>query len=355
VSTATLTPKSVAKRGYIVGPLFDHLMFIWPPLGFFVLAWLIVAAGIADVSITFGDPDSGGLHIALFPTFALTFTMAHVVAVIFRSHLNRQIFNCYPYRFVAVPIAFIVLFSVSQTAWFIGLVLITWMDTWHSSQQTFGFGRLYDMRTGNDAEAGRRLDIGMAALIYIGPILAGVSLGTHLDDLSRLDEVGLETLAHFPGWAVANQAWLTAPILIISMLFLGYYLYAYWRLAQNGYRVSTQKVLLYLALAVTSIYTWAFDSFGQSFLIMESFHSLQYFGLVWWAEGHQMQKTFRLTSVEGGSGLTLAIFLGFCLAFGLWTSLFATTRFEFVLFSVVELMHYWYDGFIWSVRRQQVR
>jgi hypothetical protein len=50
----------------------------------------------------------------------------------------------------------------------------------------------------------------------------------------------------------------------------------------------------------------------------------------------------------------LAIFLGFCLAFGLWTSLFAITRFEFVLFGVIELMHYWYDGFIWSVRRQQV-
>jgi hypothetical protein len=354
VLTETSPPKSISKRGYIVSATFDHLVFIWPPLWFFALAWLIVVAGMADFSITLGDPAADGLHIALFPTFALTFTMAHVVAVIFRSHLNRQIFNCYPYRFVAVPIAFILLFSVSQTAWLVGLVLITWTDTWHSSQQTFGFGRLYDMRAGNDAEAGRRLDVYMATLIYIGPILAGVSLATHLGDMSRLDEVGLDSLARFPGWAVANQAWLTAPILILGILFVGYYIYAYWRLAQNGYRVSTQKVLLYLVLAVTSIYTWAFDSFGQSFLIMESFHSLQYFGLVWWAERHHMQKTFRLTHVEAGKGLTLAIFLALCVAFGLWTSLFATTRFEFVLFGVVELMHYWYDGFIWSVRRRQV-
>lgn len=354
MQTETLQPRSVDKRGYIVGAAFDHLVFIWSPLWFLALAWLIVAIGIADFSLTLGDPQVNGLHIALFPTFALTFTMAHVVAVIFRSHLNRRIFNCYPYRFVAVPLVLIVLFSASQTAWLVGLVLITWMDTWHSSQQTFGFGRLYDMRAGNDAKAGRRLDVCMASLIYIGPILAGVSLSAHLSDMTRLDEVGLTALARFPGWAVANQACFSAPLLLTGILFVGYYLYAYWRLVQRGYRVSMQKVLLYLALAVTSIYTWAFDSFGQSFLIMESFHSLQYFGLVWWAERDNLQTTFRLTDVEGGKGLTLTIFLGFCLAFGLWTALFATTRFEFVLFGVIELMHYWYDGFIWSVRRQQV-
>ena len=99
MSTETLQPRSVSKGGYIVSATFDHLVFIWPPLWFFALAWLIVVAGMADFSITLGDPASDGLHIALFPTVALTFTMAHVVAVVFRSHLNRQIFNCYPYRF----------------------------------------------------------------------------------------------------------------------------------------------------------------------------------------------------------------------------------------------------------------
>lgn len=355
VSTLVRQPSPpVQNNGYIVSPAFDHLVFIWAPLWFLALGGIIYVADIADLAITLGHPAAGGRSVAIFPTFALTFTMAHVFAVVFRSHCNRQIFALYPYRFVAVPMALLALFLLSETLWLVGLVAAMWMDNWHSSMQTFGFGRLYDMRAGNDAHIGRRLDMSMAVLIYIGPILAGVSLMTNLSDFTSFSTVGLNELARFPGWAVAHQAWLTLPILIGGALFVLYYIYAYWRLAQRGYRVSTQKVLLYIALAITSIYTWAFDTFGQSFLIMESFHSLQYFGLVWWAEREGMQQTFRLTSVRGGKWVTLAVFLGVSTAFGLWVSLFSTTHFEVVLFVVVEIMHYWYDGFIWSVRRKHV-
>ena len=349
-----LQTRPIQNNGYIVGPVFDHLVFIWTPLWFLALGGLIFFADIADLTVTLGNPAAGGIHVAVFPTFAMTFTMAHVFAVVFRSHLNPKIFALYPYRFVAVPVGLLVLFLLSETAWLIGVVAAVWMDNWHSSMQTFGFGRLYDMRAGNDARIGRRLDIYLALLIYIGPILCGVSLASQLSDFASFSEIGFDDLARFPGWAVAHQRWLTMPLFLAGAMFVVYYAYAYWRLAQCGYRVSSQKVLLYLALATTSLYTWAFDSFGQSFFIMESFHSLQYFGLVWWSERHGMQQTLGLSRVRGGIWLTLAVFLGVCLAFGLWVALFSSTHFEVVLFVVVELMHYWYDGFIWSVRRNQV-
>jgi len=61
-------------------------------------------------------------------------------------------------------------------------VLATWWDVYHSSLQTFGLGRIYDMRAGNDALAGRRLDYYFNLLLYAGPILGGSALMAHLVD-----------------------------------------------------------------------------------------------------------------------------------------------------------------------------
>ena len=321
-----------------------------------VIGIIVGATDLADLSVTLGDPENGGLQFDVFPTFAMTFTMAHIFAVFARSYLNPEIRKLYPIRFFVVPAVLLIVWNLSMVAWICGLIFLVWMDNYHSSLQTFGLGRLYDMRQGNDPVAGRRLDYFMALLIYAGPILAGTTFASTLVDFEKFESVGLMDLARFPGWAVAHQyQYLTLPILIGGGLFLIYYIYAYWRLVQRGYQVSTQKVLLYVALGATSLYTWGFDSFGQSFLIMESFHSLQYFGIVWWAEREGMQRSLRLTSVRGGKWLTLAVFLGVCAAFGLWVSLFSSTHFELVLFGTIELMHYWWDGFIWSVRKKQVR
>ncbi len=339
----------MTNGGYIVGPRYDHVFFIWPPLLFLVVGALIHALGIAEASLRLGD---GELY--LFPTFALTFTMAHLFAVLFRSHGNPAIFALHPLRFVVVPLSLFALFVLSELAFVIGLVFAVWFDNWHSSLQTFGLGRIYDMRAGNDARVGRRLDVGLALVIYTGPILAGVTFGVTLSDFERFADVGLPQLARFPGWAEAHHAWLAGPVVVLGAAYIVYYLWAYWRLARRGYRVSKQKVMLWTSLAVCSLYTWGFDSFGQAFLIMESFHSLQYFALVWWSEKKSITRLFHVEGRRFEAPIAFSLFLGTCLAFGLWCSVFWSTHVELALFLVVEIIHYWYDGFIWSVRKRQV-
>lgn len=341
--------RPVTNGGYIVGPRYDHLFFIWPPLAFLAAGVLIHALDIAEASLRIGDSE-----IYLFPTFALTFTMAHVFAVLFRSHGNREIFPLHPLRFIVVPLLLFVLFVMSELAFIVGLVFAVWFDNWHSSLQTFGLGRIYDMRAGNDARVGRRLDIGLALVVFTGPILAGVTFGATLTDFERFSDVGLRELASFPGWAKSHQAWIAWPVVVLGALYIVYYLWAYWRLARRGYRVSKQKVLLWSSLSVCSLYTWGFDSFGQAFLIMESFHSLQYFALVWWSEKRSLRRLFHVDGWRFGSPIAFTLFVGTCLLFGLWCSLWWSTRIELALFLVVEILHYWYDGFIWSVRKRQV-
>lgn len=339
--------------GYIVGPVYDHFFFIWSPVWLMALAGGLAVLGVADLELTLGDGE-GAKRFYLFPTMALALSMGHVFAVYFRSHLNPKIFRLHPWRFTVVPLAVLAAILSSEVLLVAFAVFITWFDNWHSALQTFGLGRLYDMRAGNDPLAGRRLDIGLALVTFLGPILAGATLAASLYDFERFADVGLVEIARFPGWVLAHQLWLTVPILIGGVGYVVFYVVAYARLARRGYRVSAQKVLLWSALALTSLFMWGFDSFGQSFVVMESFHALQYLALVWWSEEKNLRQVLRLDRAKAGRLVAFVIFVGASLFVGVWAALFSDTRVELAVFLVIEFQHYWYDGFIWSVRKRQV-
>ena len=46
--------------------------------------------------------------------------------------------------------------------------------------------------------------------------------------------------------------------------------------------------------------------------------------------------------------------VSFCLLYGLWSGFFAAEDWSLSLIATTSLMHFWYDGFIWSVKKQQV-
>lgn len=349
-----IQPGPVKNGGWMVGPLWDSVHIIFAPLWWLAFAIVVVKLGFRDLSFQFG-----GRTFDFWLTFALTVTMAHVFSVVYRSHVNREVFGQFKVRFVVVPLSLFIAFSVSKTLFMFGMVFAVWFDNYHSSMQTFGYGRIYDMRAGNPPLVGRRLDMGMALLAYLGPILAGATFADSFDDWSRFGEVGLPALMNFPGWALQHQMWLTVPILVVGGLYVVFYIYSYWRLAQRGYRVSKQKVATWVTLVVVSVYTFGFNTFGVAFIVMECFHSWQYFATVWWSEKNTCKQAFHVEKLPfgktpAGTVLTFVLMFGIALAFGAWTSVFGTTHAEFSLFLVVELMHYWYDGFIWSVRKKQV-
>ena len=342
--------KSSDESRWIVGALYDSLLLIGAPILFLLLASVVVLTKSEDIAFTFRERS-----ISFWPCFAMTFTMAHLVAVFFRSHARPEIFKLYPIRFIVVPLVLFFLFWFSHLAMVIGLVFATWFDNWHSSLQTFGIGRLYDMRAKNDALTGRRLDMGLAFVTFLGPILAGAGLLPSLENFKRFDATSLYALAKVPGWFETHHAYMAWPVLIFCIGYVLFYLWSYWRLAQSGYRVSKQKVVLWVILSLTSIFMWGFDSLGQAFLVMESFHSLQYFALLWWSEKSHLAKLTRSENTWRQGASPLLLLIGLPLAFGLWVSLGTPAPVEVAIFLVVELMHYWYDGFIWSVRKKMVR
>lgn len=359
MAETTMTPavpvRAVAPGRYIVGPFYDSLFFTLSPLLALGIGIWIDVYDLSSKKISlFGHEDS------IPELFIGTFIMAHLFAVFFRSNGNPKIFALYPYRFTVVPI---VLFATMCLSPFIAIavgVLATWWDVYHSSLQTFGLGRIYDVRAGNDPKQGRRLDFLLNLLLYAGPILAGASLMLHTKDFRAFQQVGSPFFASLGPRMDAEQPVILRTLLLLGVPFLVYYMWSYLKYWRQGYDVSIQKVVLLTATGFCSIYTWGFNSFGEAFFIMNFFHAFQYFGLVWWSEKKNMKSLFRLERIGGASALTLLLFLGISFGYGFWATVFDTETVgprvdvAWNIAIVVAIMHFWYDGFIWSVRKSQV-
>jgi hypothetical protein len=338
---------------YIVSPLYDWLLFLAPPSFALALGIAISGTSFTDSEFTlFGESvTASAVAIGIF-------IHAHLALVFVRSHVNPEIFPLHRARFVAVPIVLYLAMLSSQWILISVSVLATFWDVYHSGAQTFGFARIYDRRAGNPPEAGRRLDFWLNQLLYAGPILAGATMIDHFEDFDEFSELASPSAAFFsaiPVYMQGNQAYFTWAVLLGGAAFLVYYVIAYTRLQRAGYQVSMQKVYLLTTTGFCSIYTWGFNTWGEAFFIMNFFHALQYFGLVWSSEKKSLMRALGVAGWRVGPALALSAMLAFAFVYGAAAELaIGDTDRLLALTLVVSIMHFWYDGFIWSVRRRQV-
>ena len=341
----------MAQRSlYIVSPAYDWLFFLGPPMAAF---WLGVA--ISGSRLTTSEFQFFGHEFLPAYLFIEVLIHAHIFIVFFRSHGDANIFKLYPNRFIVVPLVLYLAMMSSLWVLISVSVLATFWDVYHSGLQTFGFGRIYDSRAGNDANVGRRLDLSLNHLLYAGPIVAGATMMAHFEDFNEYEEVQSAFLTSIPAFMETNQRYFTWSILGCGVLFIAFYIFSYVRFQRQGYVVSFPKVVLLSTTGLCSILTWGFNTFGEAFFIMNFFHAIQYFGIVWWSEKKNMRKLFRLTNVKWGLPLTAVLFVGIAVAYGLAADVVdADIRWFWAITLVCSTMHFWYDGFIWSVRKKQV-
>jgi hypothetical protein len=343
--------------GFIISPVADLFFIIGAPLVTLIIGSLLFSLPTSSFTVAIHER-----NVDLRQVFVAVFVNAHLFLVFFRSHANPAIFRMYPFRFIAVPLGMVVLGAMSPAVLGImGLVGI-WWDVYHSSLQTFGFGRIYDSKQKNDATAGRELDYLMNLLVYLGPVLAGAHFVDHLKigvphlDFLAMQESSLNDLLtnRTPAYLEQHQEYLAAAILAISVPFVMYYFYAYYQLMQQGYLVSWQKVWLMVITSSVSIYCWGFHSFIDAFWVMNVFHALQYFAIVAFAEGRNLTQLFHLCRFRFGGTLAILWAISFSLLYGLWSWAFASGDWFVSMALTTSIMHYWYDGFIWSVKKKQV-
>lgn len=348
MSPASGATASAGARGpYVVGRAYDWAFFLLPPV-------LALALGIA-VSDTWLATDRW--QVATEDDTAVGFFIgtvihAHLVAVFFRSHGNPEIRRRHPLRFFVVPVALYAAIVSSPWIAVATTVVATFWDVWHSGAQTFGFARIYERNHGTPPELGRRLDFWLHQLMYAGPVLAGATLMDHFDSFDSFEKVGDAFFASVPARVEGHAHALAYGVLAVGAAFLAVYAMIYWRLAQRGYRPPWLKLWLVGSTAAVSIYSWGFNTWGQAFLIMNLFHGVQYLAIVWAMEGKRIAARMRL---PGRPRLALALYLGSVLAYGFGVQVLdASITVLWAITMVVSLMHFWYDAFIWSVRRAQI-
>ncbi len=335
------------KSPYIVGPAYDWAFFLAPPMLSLLIGILLANSWLVSDEwvIGGGDDTVTGFLIG-------TVIHAHLVAVVFRSHNNPGIRRLYPIRFFVVPIALYLAVVVSPWIAVAASVVATFWDVWHSGAQTFGFARIYERNHGTAPELGRRMDFWLNQLMYAGPILAGATLMDHVDSFDSFADVGDALFSSVPAYVDGISGVMSRVVLSAGAAFLVAYVMVYWRLAQRGYQPPWLKIWLVSSTGFVSIYTWGFNTWGEAFLIMNLFHGVQYLALVWAMEKQRIGERFRLARRPG---LALAVYLGGVAAYGFAVQILNSgTTALWAITIVVSLMHFWYDAFVWSVRKAQI-
>jgi hypothetical protein len=333
----------------IVGPVADLVCIYGSPIWALLAINVILAMPLVNNEVTIGQPTS----MVAFLLAGLTF--AHLLPVFVRSHLNPTIRRSFPWRMLAVPPALVAALTVWPGFFIVAGAVAGFWDVYHTAQQNFGLGRIYDARAGVADDRTRRADRIVSHALYLGPILAGQSMMEHLSEFDSLEGVGWTIFLRVPKTA---QSWgwgLRSAIVLVAATIVVWYVVNAFRLDRQGAHCSPHKVVLMVTSAVIQIAAWGFSSPLVAFMVVNLYHAVQYFALVWHLEGRK---------AAGGVGIkreglkvpfgVLVVFIIPAL-FGMAVSGVVTdSTFVNASFLSVSLLHFWMDGFIWSVRARTV-
>jgi hypothetical protein len=329
----------------------------------------------ADYIFIIGSPILAFLAIALFcePRFkngnflynpqtphwliiaALLLTKSHILLVFLRSHFNKNIYKRFPLRFTIIPILLLMAMWVSPLfLGMMGFIALYW-DEWHSLMQTFGFGRIYDAKLGNDPEVGRKLDIGMCFVLGLLPhviLLTFIPETIRTEGLYRFMDIDREIAIKYGDYFSATRF----PLIGFGVGYVIYYFYRYQLLIKNGYKFSKEKLALFFSTGISAILIASFYSVADAAYFGNIYHAIQYYFIVYMSEGVLITK--RIKAKEEIERSQLIFYFGMVLIVCI---ILAALRIKSEEFGVIvpfwlltSLMHFWYDGFIWSVRKQDI-
>ncbi len=279
-------------------------------------------------------------------------TYAHLIAVVPRAYFNKQVFDDHRLKLTIVPVLLIAGLWLSDTLLVLALVLNVFWDVHHSALQTFGLGRIYDMKAGNDSHRLRRVDLMLNWALYVGPIAFGASLMAHIAAFNKFDQIGWTMLTQVPDFAQGVAGWIRLAAVTAGVAVTSVAAWEYRRAMKAGYAMPAHKAALFVTTGIVSILAWGFAPPVLAFIAINIFHAVQYFALVWLKEGKRMEML--ASSRPRIAKQAIPIFLIFCTLFGIGYTLAGSYKGLIAPFVACSLLHFWYDSFVWSVRKKQV-
>ena len=344
------TTVATTKNWYINSKLTDSSFIILSPL----IALLIVALVCEPRSThnTFLITDGTPVWFAIFATLL---THSHVLLVFVRSHMNMSVFKRYPYRFTVIPL--LVLLGMWISPFFfviVGFVGLYW-DEWHSLMQTFGFARIYDERVGNNPHQGRIYDMWMCFVLGLLPHLVLFTFIPGAEQTKGLVKYFdlTESSAIKYGYVVSYFRW---PLVIFGLSYTLFYIYQNYKWRKAGYQFSKAKLALMLVTGLTTLYVASVYTVVDGVFFGNIYHALQYYFIVLITERPNFSKLTGLPTSDKKAlnALYLLVILPFVFVLAGVRQTTSELPYLGAFWLLTSIMHFWFDGFIWSVRRQDI-
>ena len=314
----------------------DLLLLVGAPL------W--IAPLVYVVAMTVGDRAVNDWVLALG-------AIGHHVPGLLRAYGDRALRRRFALRFALAPLFLGALCLGLAFAGLHAMMLIAFAwGVWHALMQTYGFARIYGGKAGVTRLAGR-LDLALlgtwfAAGVILSPLRlhflldVGATCGVPLPSPSLLLAlrviVGAATIA-------ATLAWLIATAVAL----------------RRRSPVSAPRVIL----LVSSIAFWCFANVRVRHPLLgmplfEIFHDAQYLAIVWAFNRRRVdaaptEVTSLVRALFRPRALSLVAYVAIVIAYGALglvapTGPLGTTM--NALLTASQLLHFYYDGFIWRVR-----
>jgi hypothetical protein len=329
---------SLSSDRFIVSPGYDALFFIGSPL----LAILVVLGAWRFLPA-----------VTIEGTVALYLAVGHHVPTFLRAYGDPDEYTRNRFRLLTIPALVLPLVALSYLvdSRLLGLIFI-W-DQYHFIRQHYGFMRIYDVKNPSAVKPRRNLDQVLCFALFAAII-------THSDFYSFVYTGAFADLGIvFPGWLgtfVRDASLVVAIAVVLS------YVFEHVQHVRAGGSVSVLK----LALTGTTYGCWYFSYVvlshpALSYPISSFFHCLQYDAFAW----HYNQKKAQSLEPKRGNAIFRYIharrhawlYLGAIGAYGFGSHIgsFIEPGVVFVVNRTTALLHYYFDSFIWRVRRPEFR
>jgi hypothetical protein len=345
------TRAAVFQPAYIVDRRQDYLWFLSLPFA---------AVGFAFLSQHY-------LPGAALAAIALWVTVPHHFVTWLRVYGSPSEFAQFRERFVLGPVL-LVLFAYLLIRYApLSLVLIvTLWDHQHSLMQQYGFARVYDFKARTGAPSTARFDLGFNWVFFVNMLI--------VSPLFSVIWVRMLHEWHFPVSAQAVQVVHQVSWTITVLYGIAYLGHALWCL-RRGYALNPLKY----AFLFSSYFLWYFTSFTTSYLLVYAvahriMHGAQYMVMVYYYNRHKVERTggdstlLRYLARPGNVRAFLLLCAAYALLFHALTEghvrdfgfglVGFNTNFDLFSYSLLSsfaLIHYYYDAFIWKVRKREVQ
>ena len=344
-----MSSATVLQTGYIVDRRQDYIWFI----------------GLPFVAVAFALVSGHYLPGAALAAIALWVTIPHHFVTWLRVYGSPAEFARFRDRFVLGPLVLVgFVYALIHYAPLTLVLIVTLWDHQHSLMQQYGFSRVYDFKARAGAPSTAKFDLAFNWIFFVNMLvvspLFSVIWVRMLHEWRVPVEAATVEAVHWVSWTVA---------IVYGLVYLGHVAWC----ARRGYALNPLKY----AFMFSSYFLWYFTSFSTAYLLVFAvahriMHGIQYIVMVYYYNRHKVERTGGDSTLLRHVAGNLKAFLLICAAyamvfhalteglvrdFGFGLVGFNTNfdLFSYSLLSSFALIHYYYDAFIWKVRKKEVQ